>query len=157
LANTYRTHGEYNARPTTEADIGAIAASMRPADAYEVKVLSGQDPTEALTSSYELSQVCRTLSYQDTPLIMYGTVEMPDGSGCVWGLGSTEIEKHVIPFLRVSKTEVDILQGNFPLIFNFVHAANHLHLKWVDYVGFDINEPVEHVTGELVRPIHRRI
>lgn len=145
------TRNEYNARTSTVDDIGAIAASMRPADRREIMLLSGQEPKEALTECFESSTVCRTLSYKNTPLIMYGTTK----DGIVWGLGSTEIDKHTMGFLRVSRDEVEVLQGDHEQIYNLVHADNELHLKWVEFVGFEIYEAVEHPSGELVHPIIR--
>lgn len=128
---------------------------MRPADEEEVMLLSGQQPKEALTQSFEASEIVRTLSYRDQPLIMYGTARAPDNRGIVWGLGTTEIEKHTVPFLRVSRSEVELLQGDFSQIFNLVHHANKLHLQWVKFVGFTLNDPITHPSGELVVPISR--
>lgn len=124
---------------------------MRPADKREIMLLSGQEPNEALTECFELSDVCRTLSYKNTPLIMYGTTP----AGIVWGLGSTAIDDHTFGFLRVSREEVAVLQGDKPQLYNLVHADNELHLKWVKYVGFEIFDAVEHSSGELVHPILR--
>lgn len=155
-ANTTLTRGEYKARPAHQDDIEAIAVSMRPADRREIKLLSGQEPKQALTECFEKSDVCRTLLYQDTPLIMYGTSRFDDETGIVWGLGSDEIDKHTMPFLRVSRAEVELLQGDYDLIFNFVHTENTLHLKWVEFVDFDVFDPIEHPSGQMVRPIQRR-
>lgn len=155
LGNTTHERGEYNARPSRPEDIGAIAASMRPADKREVKLLSNQDPHEALTQSYRLSSVTRTLSYRDQPLIMYGTSEFQKGIGIVWGLGSDALDKHVVGFLRMSKSEVEILQGGYQALFNYVHADNELHLRWVEYVGFTLFDPMTHESGETVIPIQR--
>lgn len=124
---------------------------MRPADRREVMLLSGQEPEEALTDCYDNSEICRTLSFGDTPLIMYGTTK----DGIVWGLGSSEIDKHTMGFLRVSREEVELLQGDHEQIYNFVHADNELHLKWVEFVGFKIFDRVDHPSGEPVHPILR--
>jgi len=124
---------------------------MRHADRREIMLLSGQEPNQALTECFEQSTVCRTLSHKDTPLIMYGTTK----DGIVWGLGSTAVDKHVMGFLRVSRDEVEILQGDHEQIYNFVHADNELHLKWVEFVGFEIFDRVAHPSGEPVHPILR--
>ena len=124
---------------------------MRPADQREVMLLSGQEPEEALTDCFDNSEICRTLSHEDTPLIMYGTTK----DGIVWGLGSSEIDNHTMGFLRVSREEVEILQGDHEQIYNFVHADNELHLKWVEFVGFEIFDRVDHPSGEPVHPILR--
>lgn len=153
--STILERGEYKARPALERDIEDIAASMRPADMREVEAISGQTPREALEHSFELSSLCRTLCYRDTPLIMYGTCEVSEFSGVVWGLGSTALDDHVMGFLRVSKAEVETLQAHYEQIFNFVHADNELHLKWVEYVGFTLFDPVIHESGETVIPIQR--
>lgn len=155
LANTTRERGEYNARPSVIEDIGAIAASMRPADQKEVSLLSGQGPLDALTQSFVHSNVTRTLSYQDQPLIMYGTAEFQPGVGIVWGLGSEALDDHVVGFLRMSRPEVEILQGSYQTLFNYVHAENELHLKWVQFVGFTLFDPQTHESGETVIPIQR--
>lgn len=124
---------------------------MRPADRREIKLLAGQEPKQALTECFEGSSICRTLTYQGTPLIMYGTTD----DGVVWGLGSEAIDAHTMGFLRVSRDEVEVIQGDHQKIFNFVHADNALHLKWVRFVGFDIYDTIEHQSGELVHPIVR--
>ena len=157
LDNTIRERGEYNARPATSGDIGAIAASMRPADRNEVKLLSGQEPEQALFQSFAFSSVTRTLSYQDQPLIMYGTAEFQPGVGIVWGLGSEALDDHVVGFLRMSRPEVEILQGPYHTLFNYVHAANALHLNWCQFVGFTLFDPQTHESGETVIPIQRSI
>ena len=155
LENTIHERGEYNARPSVLEDIGAIAASMRPADQREVRLLSGQGPLDALTQSFVHSSVTRTLSYKDQPLIMYGTAEFQPGVGIVWGLGSEALDDHVVGFLRMSRPEVEILQGSYSMIFNYVHADNDLHLKWVKFVGFNLFDPMTHESGETVIPIQR--
>lgn len=155
LENTTHERGEYNARPSVIEDIGAIAASMRPADQREVRLLSGQGPLDALTQSFVHSSVTRTLSYKDQPLIMYGTAEFQPGVGIVWGLGSEALDDHVVGFLRMSRPEVDILQGSYRTLFNYVHADNELHLKWVKFVGFTLFDPMTHESGETVIPIQR--
>lgn len=154
--STIRERGEYKARPATKDDIGAIAASMRPADQEEVRVLANQSPFEALDHSYHFSTLCRTLCYQDQPLIMYGTTDIGDNSAIVWGLGSSLLDDHVTGFLRMSRPEVQILQGSYDKIFNFVHSKNELHLKWVEFVGFELLDPMPHESGETVVPIIRR-
>lgn len=132
-------------------DVGAIAASMRPADRREIMLLSGQEPKEALTECFEQSEIVRTLAHKNTPLIMYGTTRQ----GIVWGLGSEAIDNHTMGFLRVSREEVELLQGDHGQIYNLVHADNELHLKWVEFVGFEIFDAVVHPSGELVHPIIR--
>lgn len=157
LGNTIHERGEYNARPSIPEDIGTIAVSMRPADRKEVKLLSGQEPLDALTQSYVHSKVTRTLSHKDTPLIMYGTAEFQPGVGIVWGLGSDALDDHVLGFLRMSRPEVEILQEGYRTLFNYVHATNELHLKWVKFVGFTLFDPQTHESGETVIPIQRSI
>ena len=59
---------------------------------------------------------------------MYGTAEFQPGVGIVWGLGSEALDDHVVGFLflRMSRPEVEILQGPHTPLFNYVHAENEL-------------------------------
>jgi hypothetical protein len=144
-----------NTRPTRKEDCIYLATRLRQADLDEVKAASGLDPCEALLEGLFHSQQCHTVVDGDTPLAVFGVCPAPlnDSVGIVWLLGSDALKMHSIEFLRKSKGWVDELHKAFPVLYNNIDARNTVHIKWLQWLGFNfINEIPEY--GVERRPFY---
>lgn len=121
-----------------------IADNLRPADAKEIEAMVGSDDyKESLIEGFYYSVQPMTLHVDGKPAAMFGVVPAQEGEGCVWLLGTPAIEEVPLSFLRKSKPHLAQLMEDYDFLFNYAHKENHLHLKWLKWLGFDISEPVE--------------
>jgi hypothetical protein len=125
-------------RELQDGDIEYIAGNLRPHDKEEVLVF-GLEPLQGLQVSVDLSSKVLTLVEPDgTPACLVGVTSTHK----IWLLGTDAIERHPKTFLRHSQTVLDILFTGHPFLWNFVLAKNTVHIKWLQWLGFDIKPEV---------------
>ena len=71
-----------------------------------------------------------------------GTVDILSGTGAPWLLGSNAIERHYRHFLRGSLFWVGKMRAEYRLLRNVVAADNAISVRWLEWLGFDLSEPV---------------
>lgn len=124
-------------RRATEDDCHRIAPLLRADDVRELEA-SGSEPLKALLSGLKLSY--EPLVGEDEhgkPLGMFGLCPSPDPLvGIIWLLGTDEIEKHPIAFLRRSREWLQDFHRKHPVLMNCVDERNRLHMKWLRWNGF---------------------
>ena len=115
-----------------------IANNMRQADRDEIAAAAGKGPWAALRDSLHLSVAAWTGLVDDEPICMFGVVPLDilGGVGSPWLLGTDEIEKHAISFLRLNKQYVKEMLEYFPYLVNFVDARNKMSIQWLKWLGF---------------------
>jgi hypothetical protein len=122
-----------------------ISKNMRKADVEEVAAAGGKGPVRALSGSLERSAVAWTGMIDDRPVCMFGVspIDILGGIGSPWLLGTDEIERCAVSFLRLNKRYVAQMLDLFPHLVNFVDARNKLSIKWLKWLGFRFDpEPV---------------
>ena len=100
----------------------------------------GEEPTRPLWMSIHYSKLAMTINDDDgTPIGCFG-VNPFDGServGIVWLVGTEELNtKHKTRFLRECRRGIELLHEVFPCLTNLVHEDNHLHRRWLNFMGF---------------------
>jgi hypothetical protein len=137
------------ARP---AHIRAIAARMRAADREEVFAASGRSPLSALSFSYRHSCQAWTALFDGRPEVMWGVgdLDILTGIGAPWLLGTDAVETNFRGFLRISKHWPAQLLGRYRLLRNVVDARNAVSLRWLEWLGFRLFEPVQ-INGHAFR------
>lgn len=124
-------------RPATYNDVFYMSERLRKADAREVYAASGASPFEALESGFlGTGDVVVGADEDNNPVCMGGVVRVHPMAGCVWMLGTTDLEKHKLSFLRRSKPFIDEWHKKFPVLYNCVDERNQLHIKWLQWLGF---------------------
>jgi hypothetical protein len=105
-------------------------------DVREMKALSGSRPLDALMRGVRESTKCFTITDGVFPVGMFGAAPLFDTSdeGCVWLLGTDQLTKHGIQFLRESRKWVSELHKDFAILKNFVLADNHVHIRWLNWI-----------------------
>jgi hypothetical protein len=145
--------------PATEGHAIRMAPWMRAEDEAEIMASHGHKPLEGLQASLKQSAVARTVMYQGEIAAIFG-VAMADGlagHGSVWLLSSELVEEVPLLFLRRSKKELRKLQAPWPILTNFVDARYKRAVRWVEWLGFEVGEPVPFgVAGLPFHPIRLR-
>jgi len=131
--------------PARPGHIREIAARMRAADRDEVFAASGRSPHSALCFSYRHSSLAWTAFFDGRPEVMWGVgdINILTGIGAPWLLGTDAVEENFRAFLRISRDWPAQLLSRYAVIRNFVDARNTVSLRWLEWLGFRLFEPVE--------------
>lgn len=127
-------------REATMEDVEFLAPRLREADRREIYASGGEDPLTALTRGLRSSQVCKVGLSPSTghPSFIWGVVPVSLLAGGVWAVGTDDLDKHKITFLRHCKEPLQELQDMYPVLYNFIDARNSLHITWIKWMGFKI-------------------
>ncbi|TCS05303.1 MULTISPECIES: hypothetical protein [unclassified Rhizobium] len=131
--------------PARPGHIRTIAERMRQADREEVFAASGRSPLSALSFSHRHSSLAWTALFDGRPEVMWGVgdINILTGIGAPWLLGTDAVEESFRAFLRISRDWPAQLLSRYRLLRNFVDARNTVSLRWLEWLGFRLFEPVE--------------
>ncbi len=123
-------------RVATEQDCIYLSKKLRKEDYQEIKAVSGLEPLVSLTIGLKISDVPLVICDENNkPVAMLGVV--PQGLyGLIWMVGTEELKKISLSFIKNCKGVCDVLQKNYQLLCNFVDARNTLHINWLKWMGF---------------------
>ena len=126
-------------QPAQLHDAFIVGHKLRPADKLEILEMRGQDssPAAAVVEGFHMSKRPMSVYCEDRPVAMFGIVPVTDKDAVIWLLGTEEIEDHPMTFLRHSKEWLERGISGYDFIYNFVHRENTLHIKWLEWLGFD--------------------
>ncbi|WP_416063932.1 hypothetical protein ACK9YZ_11860 [Rhizobium sp. ZK1] len=138
--------------PARPGHIREIAGRMRRADSEEVFAASGHSPTSALSFSYRHSSLAWSALFNGRPEVMWGVgdINILTGIGAPWLLGTDAVEENFRAFLRISRDWPAQLLSRYRLLRNVVDARNMVSLRWLEWLGFRLFEPVE-INGHQFR------
>ena len=112
-----------------------IAPYLRREDKDEIKALSGLSPEIGVAYSIASSQKGYAAYYDGTLTAIFGI-----SNGLIWLVGTDAITKHPITFFRTSRKIFHELTKGHNYLHNYVDARNKLHLRWLEWIGFTIEE-----------------
>ena len=124
-----------------------IAPYLRQADTDELKALSGVSPDVGVSFSIANSQKGYAAYYDGELTAVFGI-----SGEIIWLVGTDTITQHPITFFRTSKQIFHELTKGYKFLHNYVDARNKLHLRWLKWLGFTIEEAVN--LGAEGRPFH---
>lgn len=127
-------------RPATYMDAVELEPHLRRADLDEIKAASGSDPLAALVSGLKTSEVSYAIVDEAQVLALGGVVRIGDHVGSPWLLGSEALPRYGIQFLRMSRPWVRRLNRQYPVLTNFIDARNTVHLKWLEWLDFKMEQ-----------------
>lgn len=126
-------------RNSIGADVDFLSQNLRKEDIEEVKA-GGLTPFSALFQGLAVSNPCWTLLNEEgTPIAMVGVCASPNPSlGLIWLLGTTGIENVSYKFAKYSVPALNRLfnEVQYDGLYNYTHAHNELHHKWLKWLGF---------------------
>ncbi len=129
---------------TTGAHLRYIADHFRPEEALECMASWDESPISALARSWVESRTVYTFLAPDrTPLCVAGVVDKPpeDGWHDFWMLGTTDILKHKLEFLRACQRYKVQFLCCYPRLRAYIDARYDLSLKWARWLGCEILAP----------------
>lgn len=145
-------------REPAPLSIQYVADTMRPADVVEVWASGGFTPLGALETSISKSQYAAVAWVDDEPCAIYGLIihDALAGVGIPWMLASEKAMKHKREFLAQTPGIIKAMLDICPTLYNYVHAENRTSIRWLRWLGFEI-EPALPLgqNGELFHRFHR--
>ncbi len=123
--------------------ISHIAANVRESDRQELFDYSLLSPVEALERSYSISKLAWTGLIDGEPVVMFGVVSasLLSDTGIPWMIGTTELDKHQITFLKRCKPVVHKMNMCYKRLENYVAAYNIKAIQWLKWLRFEFDEP----------------
>jgi len=145
---------DYRIVPATIEHIERVAAHMRKSDRDEVFAAGAVTALEALRHSFDCSDESWAGLADGEPICIFGVAprSMITGTGVPWLLGTPEIEKHALPFLRRSRRVMSEWRSRFELLENHVDARNTKSIQWLRWLGFTIHDAIPY--GPFNLPFH---
>ena len=137
----------------TPAHVAELAQTIRSADVEEVWAMTHQTPRQALQQA--VTRQTRTGLADGEVLCIFG-VHSPTVlgmTGVPWMLSSDALPKHARAFLRGSVEWIEMIRHQYSLLVNYVDARNLMAIRWLKWLGFELQEPVPYGAEQL--PFHR--
>ena len=125
-------------RLASEIDCIYLSENLRKEDIQEIQAVTGLPPLLSLLTGLKMSSVPLVICNSDCkPVAMLGVV--PNGLiGFIWMVGTDDLKKISLSFLRNSKDVCDVLKGKHQILHNYVDKRNKLHVNWLKWMGFTI-------------------
>lgn len=136
-------------RAPTEADLDALAASMRPMDVKECDLIAGCAPREALAQCVANAEWSTVALIDGAPVCVFGLSEASflGGDAYPWMLCTKGIERHARTLLTCAPRFLGEMQAQSERLSNVVHGHNHSAIRFLRWCGFSFGEVFE-VKGE---------
>ena len=125
-------------RPARLEDVPILADNLREADVEEIKASSGSDPRDALYRGLRDGKAYVACLPNGIPVTMYGVVPMVPQVGGIWMVASKQFHLVHRQFLRECKGALEDISRDYRLVYNFTDARNHVHHRWIKWMGFSI-------------------
>lgn len=119
------------------ADAIALAPRLRPEDALEVSLATGEDVEKSLLDSVRLSDECFA-GVLGGQVIALGGVTFIKGWGIPWLVASPEALKFPITLVDAGRAAVARWEKSCDVLFNYTHVDNVTHHKWLKHIGFTV-------------------
>jgi hypothetical protein len=124
-------------RPATDDDSPYLAVHLREQDKAEVMASAGMEPLWAIENSRLHSRATFVVEYEGNPALIFGVsdLEGSPGEGCIWMLGTDDIQKFSRKFLRYSRKYLKELCAPYDLVTNYVDERNTVSIRWLQSLG----------------------
>lgn len=142
-------------RPSDDA-LRYIAENMREGDAAELRAAGCDDFLETLHSGVEKATHSAVAKIEGEPVCVFGVAEHNrlTRTGIPWMLSAGRIEQYKRAILEQSPSVVAEMRGVYPRLFNYVHAENRISVRWLKWLGFELDAPVKMQTGAMFHRFH---
>lgn len=119
-------------------DSDELEPVLREADRREIQAAFGVTLTSCARRIQDTGILCTICADNDEVVGLFGAVPTCDLSAAVWLVGSDALTKPPLrrQFLVEGKHYLDALHRYRPLLWNYVDERNHLHIRWLEWMGF---------------------
>ena len=144
----------YSIEPSGLGDCFLMAHNMREVDKREIWASHKSRPLESLVRSLKKSSDARTGRVDGEIAIMFGVCPhtLVSDHASIWMLGTDLLAQHSVRFLRECSNGIADISGKFRKIENYCDARNTTTLRWLDWLGFTIEEAQPYGVYEM--PFH---
>lgn len=140
--------GKTLVRETQDGDAEDLAPRLREMDVFEAKCVIGIDVVDALKGSIDKADTAWTYLIDGKIYAICGISYHPPSYGCIWQVGSKEVEENVRDYLVATKQFVALQKERFSTIMNVVHSKNEKSIRYIRHMGFTFAENPVPVGGE---------
>lgn len=133
---------EWHVRTAEPKDIEYLAKNLRIADVEEIYASSGRTPEESLGEAFRHPNHGIWVGvYKGNPEIIFGlTQTICDDVAVPWMVCTDKLKESPREFMSKCRNWVDGWNRKFRLLTNVVYAKNELHIKWLEWCGFELVE-----------------
>ena len=132
------------------SEVYKLAPRLREDDKKEV-IATGSTPLNSLKEGVKTSTECISV-YDSTNTIigMYGYTLLQNNVAIVWFLGSDDIEKYPLTFIKEGKNFINNLTKKGLTVTNYVYSKNPTHIKFLQCIGctIEFSKPI-YVNNEI--------
>src|SRR5690606_34030015 len=118
-------------------DCFTLAPNLREEDVQEILHASGLSPLHGLIHSFRPGTTLAVV-WGDEVVALFGHSGDPGEVGYPWMLASPALSKIRKSFLRECRRHVQEMLDIYGYLTNFVWAHNTVHIKWLQWLGFEI-------------------
>ena len=136
----------------------ARTIQLRQVDVDEILATSGRRPTEALVECVTQSTASWCGLVDGEPVVLFGVgpLNILNGMGSPWMVGSDLLNQHAFELLRKSRQCMEQMHQLYPVLFNLVDERNIVSRRWLRWLGFSFYKPIRYgVEGRLFIPFER--
>lgn len=120
-------------------DVVRVIRFLRDVDARECREIHGVEPNVALGLAWSAPGPTYAV-YDDREAVgLCGAVPISPGYASGWLVGTDRLTRRWATFARGSREIADSLVRRFGCLANTLLASNHLHLRWLEWLGADIH------------------
>lgn len=121
--------------------IPTIGKMVRADDRREFEALS-ISPGMALRFSLRSAIEAWTGTVDGVPVCMFGVSRGELGEGRPWMIGTADLDRYAVIFLRRCRPQVARMLELAPVLANYVSVENVRAIEWLRWLGFTIEAPV---------------
>lgn len=125
-----------------------LERNLRQQDKDEMDASGIDDYYTEIMETVKRSQECfKVVAVNGMAIAGFGIIPALDG-GQIWFLGTNLLKKYRKSFIKISKKILSDWAKEYGRLFNFVSAANTDTIKWLTYLGAEMNKKIiyrEHV------------
>ena len=140
--------------PATIEQALSMMGRIRQADLLEHDAAVGGAIEDSLRTGLSVSTQTWAGEVDGKVICVCGVAPVPEmeGSGAVWLVSTEELETAPIQFLFHSRRVLRKMLGLYGHLFNFADKRNTRALRWLQWIGFTIYEPIPYGVEGL--PFH---
>lgn len=125
-------------------DVYELSNNLRQDDINELSAFN-LTAEEGLLRGFTLSEECFSVKENNKTIGMFGisNYDLPPYFASIWFLGSDEIEKHPITFVKEGINYVNKFLQKYDILINAVDSRNTKHIEWLRHIGMTITKPID--------------
>jgi hypothetical protein len=108
-----------------------LAGHLRASDRKEIELGSGLEPLECLRRAVKGNLECKVWLVAGKPVLVYGVA----ADKSVWLLGTDDIRRHKIEFMRQAKKILKEITAKYAPLYNFIWQDSAGAKKWLTALG----------------------